>query len=71
MDCKDAKEIAREALRRLKIKQILKHQPHVYQTRWEQYKAKNQRTPSPVDDKPWYVNRDMSHEQSDDWDLPV
>ena len=32
MDCEDAKEIAQEALRRLKIKQILMHQPRMYQT---------------------------------------
>ena len=35
-----AKEIAQEALQQLKIKQILKHQPRVYQTRKERISTK-------------------------------
>ena len=35
-----AKSIAQEALRWLKIKQVLKHQPRVYQTRKERLNAK-------------------------------
>ena len=67
----DVKRIAQEALRRLKMKQILKHQPRVYQTRKERSSTKRRRTPTPLDEKPWYVNRDTSPEQSDDWDPPM
>ena len=70
-DCDEAKEIAQEALRWLKIKQILKHQPRVYQTRKERSNTKRQHTPSPSNEKPRYAHRDMSHEQFDDWDPPV
>ena len=70
-DCSTAKEIAQEALRRLKVKQILRHQPRIYRTRKERATVKQRRTPSPSDEKPRYVNRDMSHEQSNDWDPPM
>ena len=43
-NCNEAKEIAQEALRRLKIKQILKHQPHV------QYIKLEKSTSMPNDD---------------------
>ena len=70
-DCGEAKDIAQEALRRLKVKQILQYQPRIYQTQKEHANTKRRCTPSPSDEKPRYVNRDTSHEQSDNWDPPV
>ena len=68
----EAKAITTEALRRLKMNQIMRHQPRMYKTRKERTAAKRKsRTPSPIDEKPWYVNRDMSLIQSDSWDYLI